>query len=318
MKGRSITGIVVSVLLILALLLVFTDPWDTLGGEGKSLLLKNSHEVDRIVLSGINDSTELVRAGKNWTLFGVETANPVPVENVIFAAGNVRINSVESDFQPEPGTHPTRVEFYRENKLLLVWECTTSQGRFLVKVPGSTKAYYLSLPGFAELDLSRVFTSTPNHYREHIVIDLKPSEIARIEVLEEEGSGYGFIQDQGGNLSGFLIREGETVEWPIGDELAVRLLLSYFTDIRYEERTPVSVSSFTSSGGVPSGFLEVTSRAGDIHRIGVYPYRPPGGEAPHLFKALVTYNNLPDVLLVNYIYLDVLMRDRAHYFALRE
>ena len=47
---------------------------------------------------------------------------------------------------------------------------------------------------------------------------------------------------------------------------------------------------------------------------GVFPYREKPDAEAHMFKALVIYNNKPEALVVNYIYLDVLMRDLSHYF----
>ena len=50
------------------------------------------------------------------------------------------------------------------------------------------------------------------------------------------------------------------------------------------------------------------------HTLQMYPYYEKAGAESHMFRALVIHNNEPEVLLVNYIYLDVLMRDLSHYF----
>jgi hypothetical protein len=57
----------------------------------------------------------------------------------------------------------------------------------------------------------------------------------------------------------------------------------------------------------------VLSFSGEDHSLKVYPYFESPGEEPHLFKALVVYNQEPEALLINYIYLDVLMRGLPHY-----
>jgi hypothetical protein len=60
--------------------------------------------------------------------------------------------------------------------------------------------------------------------------------------------------------------------------------------------------------------LHVASFDGETHTLKVYPYFPSPGPEPDMFRALVLHNEDPEALVVNYIYLDVLMRDLSHYF----
>jgi len=86
MKSRRLIGMIVSALLIMALLLIFTDPWSTLRNEGKRIALRDPDEIDRILLSDDYDSTLLVKENEKWLLFGEEAVNQVTVENLLFAA----------------------------------------------------------------------------------------------------------------------------------------------------------------------------------------------------------------------------------------
>ena len=60
--------------------------------------------------------------------------------------------------------------------------------------------------------------------------------------------------------------------------------------------------------------IVVTSLASEQHSLKVFSYRAYPGDEAHLFRALVLYNEEQDALIVNYIYLDVLMRGLSHYF----
>ena len=60
--------------------------------------------------------------------------------------------------------------------------------------------------------------------------------------------------------------------------------------------------------------IHVESYNGEKHTLQVFPYHETAEAEPHMFQALVIHNNDPEVLVVNYIYLDVLMRDLSHYF----
>ena len=100
MKTRRYIGVVVSGVLILVLLLVFTDPWSTLRNDGKRMILQQPEAVDRIVLTDLYDSTLLEKRDDVWLLFGSEEINPVTVENLLFAAERIQINSIVTE-QPD-------------------------------------------------------------------------------------------------------------------------------------------------------------------------------------------------------------------------
>jgi hypothetical protein len=59
--------------------------------------------------------------------------------------------------------------------------------------------------------------------------------------------------------------------------------------------------------------IELESTQGEHHTLQVFPYHVSPGSDPHLFKAMVLYNQEREALVVNYIYLDVLMRGLSHY-----
>ena len=101
------------------------------------------------------------------------------------------------------------------------------------------------------------------------------------------------------------------------DDLSVRLLLSYFATVRYEEP-----AGELRAGRVREeqqdrwlASLKVVSRQGVQHTLEVYSLPGEKGTGDHLFRALVLHNDDTVPLVVNYIYLDVLMRNPAHYFS---
>lgn len=317
MNRRGTIGIIVSVMLIIALVLVFTDPWSTLHRDSRKLLLNHPAEVDRIFLSDGYDTTLLVRQDSDWLLSGRERVNPVAVENLLFAAERIRISSILTGEPDAEGKSVRRIRFYSGNEVVLEYDFITDGTRYLVSPPGSERSYYVSLPGYPGLDLDRVFSSGPNHYREHLLIDLLPSEISLIEVEAGDGEPFRFTQDPRGDIRCLLPESDSVIPFSRLDTLAVRLLFSYFTNIRYERATGIPVSRLTGTGPgtTPLARLRVESRRGEKHILRIYPlYRDQGGE-PDMFRALVAYNDRPEALVVNYIYLDVLMRDLPRYFA---
>jgi hypothetical protein len=320
MPQRRTIALIVSLLAVLAVLFLITDPWSTFGKESKQLVLTDVDAVDRIVLVDAYDSTELVRVDGSWLLYGEEACNQSTVENLLIAASRLQISSIvtlgpEEDLDAKSG--PSRkITWFKGRKEVLSYGFTTASGRPLVIPPRSDRAYYVAVSGYPDLNLDKIFSSASNHYREHLLIDLLPSEISRIEIGLPSGEAFSFSQDRDGNIHVESENEYTTLPEVPSNENAIRLLFSYFTSIRFENKAGIPADSLSQSGQSRAAMatLHVRSFAGEDHVLRVYPYsESPGGEA-HLFRALVLYNQEPEALFVNYIYLDVLMRGLSHYF----
>lgn len=303
---KKIITATASIVVLVVMLLVFTNPWSTMRGNSRQVALKSPGEVDRIVVADPIDTTVLSRNNGNWYLNGGEEAGKVPVENLLIAAERLEISSIISS-ESESGNKPTRtITYYKGDRILLAYELQEKGGQYLLTSAGSVNSYFVSVSGYPGLNLEKVFSSAPNHYREHLLIDLLPSEISKIEIELDDGDGFCLEQDMEGNIT---LSAGKP------NELAVRLLFSYFTSIVYEDKSGIIASSLfqTDSSPQPMALLHVESYGGEKHSLQVFPYVENQGEQPHMFKALVFYNNDPEALIVNYIYLDVLMRDLSHY-----
>jgi len=289
-----------------------------MSNENHKVALKDRSAVDRIVLRDAYDSTELVRVGDKWLLFGEEEGNQTAVENLLIAASRLEISAVlaSGDDEEADGERLARREItcYRGKSELLSFSFSTVSAKYLIRPSKSDKAYYVRVSGYPDLDLDKVFSSASNHYREHLLIDLLPSEISLIQI-QLPGESFRFLQDSTGNILTEVLDETEQFEGVESRDLAVRLLFSYFTSIRFEKKSGVASDSLANSGSatLPMATLQVHSFSGEKHKLRVYPFFEAPGDEPHLFKALVIYNQEPEALLINYIYLDVLMRGLPHY-----
>lgn len=307
------------VLLAALLLIVLLDPWRLLGGSGRGILLKDAEEVDRIVLADAYGTSELIRTQGSWQLFGTEEVSSVTVENLLYAASRLEVGSITETevFHEAQGSadEMSEITFFKGDRILLSYRLTKRAGRYLLHPLGSDRSYYVSLPGYPDLDLARVFSAAPDHYREHLLIDLRPSDIASIGIELASGEAFAFTQDQEGTISCRVSNEQTNMPGGEPRELAMKLLFSYFTSIRFEERTDIKADSLLADKKLQAWMatIELESFGGEHHMLQVFPYRSSADADPHLFKGLVLYNNEQDALLVNYIYLDVLMRGLSHY-----
>lgn len=306
------------VLLLALLVMVLIRPWSR-EGDSRHIALKNPELVDRIVLADAFNTSELNKRDGIWYLYGTEEVSVVSVDNLLFAASRLEVGSI-TEFDTflesgEQGGWITELNFFRGERVLLSYEIRRQGDRYLVIPDNSERAFYVSLPGYPDLDLERVFSAAPDHFREHLLIDLRPSEIASIEIALASGESFGFTQDQEGNI--VCAPASDSTRIPEGEpsELAMKLLFSYFTSIRYEQRTEIAADSLLGNPALYPWMatVQVNSFSGEHHSLQVFPYPSFPGSEPDLFKALVLYNKDRDALIINYIYLDVLMRGISHY-----
>ncbi len=324
MRLRKYTGMIVAAIVLTALLILFSGPRNGLRRENKYIALHNPSQVDKIMLADGYDTTILIRKEAGWSLFGGESANQVTVDNLLIAAEKLQINSIIS-ISGNTGKGPVRkITFYKAGRPVHQFDFQVDGNRYMVTPKGSSHRYFVAVAGYPGLDMDRVFSSSANHYREHLLIDLLPSEIARIDISLQNGDQFCFVQDENGNLSCYV--DGDPAPVPPGklNELAIRLLFSYFTFIRYERKSgitevsPEGVPTHSQLEGGKAGhrmaLLHVESFKGEKHALEVFPYYTGPGKEADMFRALVRHNNGKELLVVNYIYLDVLMRKLTHYF----
>ena len=320
MQKRRPIKVLLYVIPAVLLLILLIDPWKLLERDNTNIALRNMEEVDRIVLVDSYNTVELNGVDSIWYLFGTEAVSPVTVENLLYTASRLEVASIvdldtfeeSSDSQGDM----REITFFRGSKVQMACRLKAVSGRYLLNPVGSERAYYVSLPGYPDLDLDRVFSATPDHYREHLLIDLKPSDISTIELDMAGGEAFRFTQDTEGHIrcradnANTILPHGEP------NELAMKLLFSYFTSIRYEQHAGIAADLLLGSETISQKLasVRVTSFSGEQHRLQVFSYYEIPGSKPHLFRALVLYNDEQDALFVNYIYLDVLMRGLSHYF----
>jgi|GEM_PF-1491679 len=320
MKRRRILLAILSLITVVLILILLIRPWEPGDRGARSVALRDVEDVDRIVLVDPFNTTELTKGEGEWYLFGTETVNPVSMENLLIASSRLEISSITENeafaATNESRADVTEVTFYKGERILLTFSLKAYSGRYLLHPAGSTRSYYVDLPGYPGLELDRVFSASPDHYREHLLIDLRPSEISGIRIELASGDAFRFTQDLNGDIH--CEAASEQTHLPEGklNELAVRLLFSYFTSVRFEQMTGISADSLHSPEAQEWKLATITveSFTGEHHSLQVYSYHEEPGAEPHLFKAVVLYDNEQDAMFINYIYLDVLMRGISHYF----
>jgi len=304
--------IVFALVLGAAILLWLVPGADSVKRMEKHLRLKEADRVDAILLCDAYDSVRLEKQEKTWLLEGNEPVAAMAVENLLYAAQNLQVDAILGDEEKSSGPG-TRVVFSEGEKDVLAYTLVAGKAGFILRSGRGSELYRVSLPGYQQVRLETVFSSTANHYREHMLIRLQPSDIHRIEVELRKRPAYCFTMDSTGALSyeqeqdpAFSL-EGEM------NELAVRRLFSYFTSIPYEDLLGPD-PELGPSTDFWLGTLTVEAFSGERHRLEVYEILDDETGEKHMFLARVRHNAYPGILVVKYRFLDVLMRDLSRFF----
>jgi len=309
-RSKSAIYWILALAALLTAVLMLLKPWDRTSLIDRKVKLRDGTRIDSIVLSGTYDTVSLVRNKGKW-LMGEEDVNQVAVENLLYAAGHLQVVSVYDDpLQPDK-EDPVRVSFFHAGRSILTYRVTGGGKRFLLLPEGDKRAFRVELPGYAGNNLRDVFSVRPNHFRKHLLIDLLPSEVREVEVARKGEDPFRFTMDDSGHFT-CTFPGLDSVADPQGlDELSLRLLFSYFTNIRFEQKLD------EKSAADPGRFmatLRVESRTGEKHTLDIYSMPADKGPGDHIYKAVVMHNDDPFPLVIKYIYLDVLMRPlRAYY-----
>jgi hypothetical protein len=315
-ERRRLIAIIVSVVLLLLLLLLFSDPRSMLRKDSGRIVLQEADRVNGILVLGETDSVRLTRTGQQWYMEGNIRVNPKTAENFLYAASGLSVSSSVPVATLPAGATRQQISFMEGDRTLLAYTFIATGEKTLVQPAGSDLAYYVDLPGYTEPELVSVFSGNPAHYLDRMLISLKPSEISMIRIEPSGSIPYVLLQDSLGDVS--LYMDGTDTPVPAGrlDELSIRHLFSYFTSIRFEHRSGIPVDSLTAPGQpAEMARIQVRSRSGKEHTLRIFPFREEPQDDPHMFLALVAFDREPEALVVNYIYLDVLIRSPDHYLS---
>ncbi len=202
MKTRQALKLLFILIPAVLLILLLAGPWKLWERNNGGVVLKHMEEVDRIVLVDRYNSTELSRVDDSWYLFGTEEVSMVTVENLLIAASRLEVASIVSskafdDYGASP-EESRQITYFRGQKQELSYRLKAMSGKYLLLPDASEIAYYVALPGYPDLDLDRIFSANPDHYRDHLLIDLRPSDISSIEIDLGIGGSISIYTGSGG------------------------------------------------------------------------------------------------------------------------
>jgi hypothetical protein len=303
--------VVIFLLLITAgtVIVLLSDPWSTVDEGFGGILLESPEKVDKIEVIGPLDTLSILKRGDEWHLNGEEKLNSLPVESLLYTTSKFRVLSILTTEEATAQQEFVKLRFYEGKKLLSTFRFMEIRGKNIVYRAGGANAYMVALPGYDDVTVKKVYTADPDHFRDHLLVRMLPDEIAEIEITPLHGSAFSVSQD---SSSIFVIKDIERQIVTVS-ERKIRLLLSCFSAIRFEayllpDQIPVDFDS-----SAPSSRIVISDFEGISHELKIYTWMKTGEDEPDLFNALVRFDQDPQLMLVNYAYLDLLIRGLETY-----
>ncbi len=310
MKGRDRLYALLVLIIVIILVVYFTGEWKKLTGANPGFAVADTSRVEAIRIAG-KDTVQLERSRNGWKVNDRYPADQTAVDNFLFAFSHLEVSGIvnASGLKGQQSRVITIHTGRREKKLRFY----PSPQNSLMLREGSERAYRMEVAGIANAGLPEIFSDNPDHWREKVLINLRPGEIRRIEVEPAGKWGKGFIIERKKDDLVLKNTEGKTVPADHVDHERVLLYTSYFNEIFYDSvYTDQQATHRILSKEKPDYTIEVTSEQGQNYKLQIYPLVGKNGK-DDIFRALVRFNNGDQLLVVNYVVLDLLRQRLSHF-----
>ncbi len=287
------------------LALVFrSDLSDLFHSEG-DFAISDTAAVSRIELFA-SDSLVLERKDNSWVLNGVEPANSIAINNLLFGFNRLMVTGKSKDPKIKEGEKTDITIFSGRSKRNFVMY-KTGEVTFLQR-KGSESFYAVEVGGFSKIMFSDILSPVPDYWRNRILLHLQPHEISYVCLIHSLSPEKDFQIKLVESKAFLYDGEGNTqVQDSLTDYEKINFYLSYFTNIFYDS----TYNSIFPEDSEPRWILCVTEKSGKVHELSIYTIQTSRGT--DMFKALVRYNNQPQLFLTRFIVLDLLLQDKDHF-----
>lgn len=339
-KNRTIL-IVLTLLLLVALVLWFTQRSDTFRGEATDFTLNDSSTVTRIFMSDKNNNTvTLVRLGPGkWTVNEKYDAQSLTIDMLLRTMVNIEVRqpvakAAHDNIIKELAVNSVKVEIYQQvyridlfglkllpheklTKVYYVGGATqNNQGCFML-MQGSDEPFVVYLPGFRGF-VSPRYSPLEKDWRDYNIFRKNIPEIGSVKVELPETPEFSYEVRNNGNNKFTLtaLKDGRPVN--DYDTLKVLNFLSGFRNLNFEallnDMAPAQKDSILASK--PFIILTLTDTARTAETIRIYHKKgvsgmadPQGINLPYDTDRLyASVNNGRDFTLIQYYTFDKVLR----------
>jgi len=239
MNKIYIRNILLTILLILFLILIFTLRDRSPFGKGESSFASNPEKgITRIELTGGNEKIVLSLEENVWKVNGKKEARKSAVLYIGRVLTEMKIKSPVSQelFDNEivsKKIQPVRVKVFEKRRLLksfYVYKTGSNRYGNIMKRKEKTKPFIVHIPGY-EADIGSVFVTAELFWLPYTVFNMLPSEISSVSFRNFTDPASSFTINATGSNYELADMENILERW---DTSRVKRYISYFTWVPFE------------------------------------------------------------------------------------
>ena len=258
MKKNKVTVIITTVLVIIALGLVFTNNKDTFTDKTKKFDIEDTAAVTKIFLSDKKNNNILLTRGEgDWLLNNKFTARKEAINLFLLTLKDIRVKfpvpkTAHNTIIKHLATAGVKVEIYQKvyridffgllrlfpheklTKVYYIGSATMdNQGNYMI-ADGAQTPYVVYIPGFRGF-VSPRFSTQEDDWRDHAVFNYTISRIKSVQVEFPGVPQESYILENNGNKNSFMLSSLQG-KLPVNnfDTLKVISFLTSFEKVNYE------------------------------------------------------------------------------------
>jgi hypothetical protein len=221
---------------ILALYLTIYRKGTSLNKTEKIFALSNSKEINCIKIVNNEDGITLLKGSGKWSIDNKEVRDDLINTLLGVSEGLDAISPVSGKdcdsvlYWLDKGT---KIAFYDNNRIINSFRICKQNNTIYGVLEGSHNPYKLSLRGFPDIDLIKIYSAKAEHWKMNVLINFDPSAIKSIILeysLKPENSFQLEKKDDG---QFYLSKSGRFSALQNTDPEILAEYLSFFSDIKY-------------------------------------------------------------------------------------
>jgi hypothetical protein len=233
---KIILTIIFVFLAIIALYFSFYRNRTTLNRSEIHFALTNAKEIDNINIVDNNNNITLVRDSNHWTLNKKEVRQDLINTFLGVSEGLDAISPVshgQRDSVLINLNNGTKLTYFHNNRKINSFKICKSGNSIYGILENSQNPYRLTLRGFPDIDLTKIFDANAEHWMVNLLLDFEPSTIESIILEYTLKPDKGFQIEKMSNGQFYLSKNGRFSPIQNTDPEILTDYLSFFNDIRY-------------------------------------------------------------------------------------
>jgi hypothetical protein len=253
----------------------------TINKSEKVFALNDSKNIDRIILIKGNEKVILLKESKGWSLNGKEARTDLI--NMLIGVSEgldaiAPVPKIEIDSVIDKLKTGIKIAFYAgEYNMNSYTLCKCSNSIYGLR-DGYENPYKITLRGFSNIDLTKIYNTKENHWLTNLLINIEPEKIKSVSLEYPKNPDSGFILNKSDDSGYKLVRKITKKELSDTDPEIISEYLYFFSNIRYfpvDDTTSIRSNFITSQ----NNFFHLTIQSFDGQTVDVSGYAKPEVES---------------------------------------